>query len=213
MKSIFKYMIYIVLIFIIVFLVGYNVENLKNAKEIHIVRKKVVNEIPTKEELPTIDFALIREKYKNNDIKGAIRIDNTNFEEIIFQGKNNEYYLTHRYNKKKSSGEIFIDYRNKIDSSKIKYLYISGSKKNNVLINYMETNKCNSNIEIETEKSIYKYELVTIYYKNIEYNNIDYDMLNNESLCMMINNGDDLLIINNTKGKKVTNIVMKRVKA
>lgn len=212
MKSIWKYMIYVLLIFIIIFLVGYNIKNINKEKEIHIIRKKIINEIPTKEELPTIDFALIRNKYNNNDIKGALRIENTNFEEIIFQGKDNDYYLNHKYNKKKGSGEIFIDYRDKIDSSKIKYLYISGSSKNTVLINFFETNKCNSYIELETEKKIYKYELIAIYDKKINYEKVNYDELNNKALCNKITKENELLIINNINSKKITNIVMRRVK-
>ncbi len=213
MKSICKCMVYILLIFIIVFLIGYNLNGLNKEKEIHIIRKELVNEIPTKEDLPTIDFASIRKKYKNNDIKGAIRIANSNFEEIVFQNKDNDYYLNHRYNKKKGSGEIFIDYRNNIDSSKIKIIYISGSKKNNVLLNYFESNKCNSIIEIETEKKIYKYELVTFYDKKIDYNKINYEEFNENDLCVKINSDDELLIINNVQEKKISNIVMKRVKA
>lgn len=213
MKSICKCAIYVLLIFIIVFIVGYNLKDIKSEKKIHIIRKELVNEIPTKEDLPTIDFVSIRKKYNNNDIIGAIRITNSNFEEIIFQSKNNKYYLNHRYNKKSGSGEIFIDYRNKIDTSKIKFIYISGSKKRNILLNYFESNNCNSNIEIETEKKIYKYELVNIYNNKLDYNNINYDEINNNATCGKINLDDEILVINSVKDKITRNIIMRRVKA
>ena len=51
----------------------------------------------------------LRKKYHNNDIKGAIRITDEKFEEIVFQTDDNKYYLTHDYRGKKNSGEIFIN--------------------------------------------------------------------------------------------------------
>lgn len=212
MKSKYKYIIYILLLVIFNFLLFYNFKELKKEKKIQIIRKEIINQEPIKKELPTIDFVSIRKKYKNNDITAAIRIVNTKFEEIIFQGKDNKYYLNHSYNHKKGSGEIFVDYRNKIDEGNVKYLYISGFKKSNELINYFEKNKCNSLIEVETDKKIYKYELVTIYNKKIVYNKIDYNNINSKSLCSSVKEEDELLIINNEKGKKVTNIIMRKVK-
>lgn len=212
MKSKYKYIIYILLVVIFNFLLFYNFKELKKEKKIQIIRKEIINQEPIKKELPTIDFVSIRKKYKNNDITAAIRIVNTKFEEIIFQGKDNKYYLNHSYNHKKGSGEIFVDYRNKIDEGNVKYLYISGFKKSNELINYFEKNKCNSLIEVETDKKIYKYELVTIYNKKIVYNKIDYNNINSKSLCSSVKEEDELLIINNEKGKKVTNIIMRKVK-
>lgn len=212
MKSKYKYIIYILLLVIFNFLLFYNFKELKKEKKIQIIRKEIINQEPIKKELPTIDFVSIRKKYKNNDITAAIRIVNTKFEEIIFQGKDNKYYLNHSYNHKKGSGEIFVDYRNKIDEENVKYLYISGFKKSNELINYFEKNKCNSLIEVETDKKIYKYELVTIYNKKIVYNKIDYNNINSKSLCSSVKEEDELLIINNEKGKKVTNIIMRKVK-
>lgn len=212
MKSKYKYIIYILLLVIFNFLLFYNFKELKKEKKIQIIRKEIINQEPIKKELPTIDFVSIRKKYKNNDITAAIRIVNTKFEEIIFQGKDNKYYLNHSYNHKKGSGEIFVDYRNKIDEGNVKYLYISGFKKSNELINYFEKNKCNSLIEVETDKKIYKYELVTIYNKKIVYNKIDYNNINSKSLCSSVKEEDELLIINNENGKKVTNIIMRKVK-
>ena len=49
---------------------------------------------------------------KNDDIVGHIYIEDTNIDYYVFQGEDNEYYLSHNIDKESSkSGEIFLDYR------------------------------------------------------------------------------------------------------
>ncbi len=53
---------------------------------------------------------------ENNDTKGWIQVNNTNINYPIVQYKNNDYYLTHSFDKKYTdAGWIFLDYRNNID--------------------------------------------------------------------------------------------------
>lgn len=47
---------------------------------------------------------------ENSDVKGWIRIENTNINYPLLQTTNNDYYLTHNYKKEYSGyGSIFIN--------------------------------------------------------------------------------------------------------
>lgn len=65
-----------------------------------------------------INFPLINVNFdelikKNSDTIGWINVNNTNINYPIVQTTNNDYYLTHSYNKKENeAGWIFMDYRN-----------------------------------------------------------------------------------------------------
>lgn len=68
---------------------------------------------------------------ENNDVIGWIEIEGTNINYPVLQGRNNEYYMTHNYKKKKSkNGSIFLtkDYDWTIPSSN---LLIYGHNLNN----------------------------------------------------------------------------------
>lgn len=56
----------------------------------------------------------------NKDVIGKIRINGTNINYSLVQGKDNEYYLNHSIQgKKDSSGSIFLDYRNDLNDRKL----------------------------------------------------------------------------------------------
>ena len=61
----------------------------------------------------------LRQEYQNNDIKAIIRLAGTNFEKILVQSSDNNYYL--RKNLKGAydiMGVPFIDYRSTIGESR-----------------------------------------------------------------------------------------------
>ena len=61
-----------------------------------------------------IDFDKL--KTQNKDVKGWIQVNNTNINYPFVQYKDNDYYLTHSFDKKYTdAGWIFLDYRNNID--------------------------------------------------------------------------------------------------
>ena len=79
MKIFKKYniIIYIFLIICATIIIAYNVFEYQKTKSIVIERKNIVDEqVPTNDNMPSIDFEKIRKKYDNKDIKGVIRIDN-----------------------------------------------------------------------------------------------------------------------------------------
>lgn len=49
----------------------------------------------------------------NNEYKFWIKVENTNIDYPVAQGKDNDYYINHDFNKNENiSGAIFLDYRN-----------------------------------------------------------------------------------------------------
>ena len=63
----------------------------------------------------------------NEDYKMWIEIPNTNIDYPVVQGKDNDFYLNHDFNKKESSsGAIFMDYKNNIYKDKNKNIIIYG---------------------------------------------------------------------------------------
>lgn len=220
MEFIKKYRVigYLLLIILISMFITINYFNNKKAKEIIIERKTILDEqIPTKDDLPSIDFESIRKKYKNKDIKGALRITNEDFEAIVFQTDNNDYYLTHSYDGKKANGELFLDYRLNIDTSNIKLIYGQGSHKSKIIEKYLQEDyyKNHKYIELETDKLIYKYEIISVYEGNLNINKMDINHLINNSRIIYnkeFTEKGEFIIYQNTINNKVLSIIGQRVK-
>ena len=68
------------------------------------------------EEKYVIDFEKIKEK--NSDTVAWLKVNGTNIEYPVVKTTNNDYYLTHNFNKEyNSAGWIFADYKNKLDGT------------------------------------------------------------------------------------------------
>ena len=205
MKYIKKYhnVIHILLVICALVIIGLRIKDMRRPKSIEIERKSVVDEkVPTISDEPTIDFEKLRKKYNNKNIKGAIRIGSDKFEEVVFQTKDNTYYLKHNYRGKKTNGEIFIDYRLDIDKSDIKVIYAEGSSKGEI-------------IEIETDKLVYKYEVVSLIEKKITHVDFNINDVIKNSLYVYNDNLEDVkeyLIVVNKKNNKYYSIICKKVK-
>ena len=189
MKYIKKYRVIIyILIIAIIGTIGYiNFTNKQKYTEIVIERKSDGEVIPTETRQP-IDFEKMRKKY-NKDIVGALRIVDEDFEEVVFQSKDNEYYLHHNYKGKYSvNGEIFLDYRTDVDTGKIKLIYGHSAPNyylpSNTFEKYYDAAyyKEHKYLELETEKGIYKYEIFSVYVETADFTymnlNIDNDTYN-----------------------------------
>lgn len=63
-----------------------------------------------------VDFQKLKEK--NPDTVAWLKVNGTNIEYSVVKSTNNDYYLTHNFNKEyNSAGWIFADYRNKLDGT------------------------------------------------------------------------------------------------
>lgn len=134
--------------------------------------------------LMEVDFKSLYKK--NNDTIGWIQVNGTNINYPIVQANNNDYYLTHSFNKKQNdAGWIFLDYRNNINIDKNVIIYghgrmnttMFGSLKN-ILKNGWLKNKNNYIVKLSTKKENTLWQVFSVYkihttndYLKIEFNN------------------------------------------
>lgn len=176
------------------------------------------NEVPVlKEEIYENQITSLKEKYNNNDIVGTISISGTDFNTVVLQGKDNEYYLNHLPDKTYNiNGSIFLDYRVDIDNSD-KLLIFGHSSPNYtlpimIIENYNSKDYYNKHpyIYISTTKKVRKYQIFSAYvevsdwdymkivYKSIEEKLAHYQKLKNKSFYetnVDVNENDNILIV------------------
>lgn len=117
-------------------------------------------------------------KKTNNDIVGWLEIDNTKINFPVLQGSDNEYYMTHTYNKEYSSdGSIFLDknYDWNIPSSNL-LIYGHNNKNGNMfqdLLKYEDENyyKEHPNIRFTTVEDDSLYEIISVFKSRVYYKN------------------------------------------
>lgn len=111
-------------------------------------------------------------KIKNKDTIGWIKVNNTNIDYPFVQSNDNNYYLTHNFNKKKTSaGWIFLDKRNNKNLNDKNNIIYGHSRKDKTMFGTLKEllnkkwykNKENLIIKITTETKEYNYEVFSIY--------------------------------------------------
>ena len=103
----------VIIIVCIIYLLIYLYYYIKN-KNLYSDLTKNIEQNKTIEEIKETKSEYIENvkelQQENTDVKGWIRINNTNINYPLLQTSNNDYYLTHNYKKEKSSyGSIFIN--------------------------------------------------------------------------------------------------------
>lgn len=118
----------------------------------------------------TINFNEL--KKINSDIVGWIKVNGTEIEYPVLQTENNTYYLAHGLDKSKNSaGSIFVDYRNRLDSTDKNLIIYGHNRKDgsmfgslkNILSKSWYTNEKNRKIVFITETEECIYEVFSIY--------------------------------------------------
>lgn len=145
-----------------------NKENEDILKEISEAIK--IDETKENENKYIINFNRLKEQ--NSDTIAFIKVNGTNVEFPVVQTINNDYYLTHNFNKDyNSAGWIFADYRNKLDGTD-KNIIVYGhntkgntmfSSLNNILKEEWYNNEENYKIIFITENEYAIYEVFSIY--------------------------------------------------
>lgn len=103
----------------------------------------------------------------NSDYKLWLNISNSNIDYPVVQGKDNDFYLSHNFNKEKSiSGTLFIDYKNNIDDKNI--VIYGHHMKNKTMFNNLNFFKeeeffNNNDINIIKNGIVYKYDVFSVY--------------------------------------------------
>ena len=121
---------------------------------------------------PLIDVDINKLKEKNSDTVGWINVNNTIINYPYVQGKDNNYYLDHSFNKKyNEAGWVFLDYRNdKNLSNKNNILYahsrldktMFGSLSKTLKSNWYN-NKDNHIIRLSTETENTMWQIFSVY--------------------------------------------------
>ncbi len=136
----------------------------------------------------------------NEDYVGWIEVANTNIDYPVVQGKDNDFYLNHDFNKNKSSsGSIFIDYRNNIDKDKNIVIYGHNMKNKSMFQNLMKFKEEefweeNNKIILTIDGKKYEYEIFSYYVINAK----DIDLKANFK-----NDGEYLKYIEGIKKKSI----------
>ena len=133
----------------------------------------------------------VKKEYNNDDIKGILEIENTDYVVPILQHSDNDYYLNHdAYGNSNYMGAIYLDFRVDIDSSR--KILIFGHNSSNVDMpfkileefydkDYYDNHKFVSIITSQTKK---RYEVFSVFvevedfsYMNLNFNS-DEEYLN-----------------------------------
>ncbi len=109
---------------------------------------------------------------KNSDTVAFINVPNTNINYPVVKANDNNYYLTHAFDKSRNdAGWVFMDYRNDsnfTDSNTIIYGHgrlnktVLGSLKN-TLTSTWQNNRDNYIINVSTKKANFLYQIFSIY--------------------------------------------------
>ena len=138
----------------------------------NIETKELITKLNTVKDIQNDTSAINELKSKNNDTIGWLKVNNTNIDYPFVQSKDNKYYLTHNYNKSKTSaGWIFLDKRNNKDLSDKNNIIYGHSRKDKSMFGTLKytlnknwyKNKDNLIIKITTELKEYNYKIFSVY--------------------------------------------------
>lgn len=192
----------IFLIFIVMFIasikeiIEWYLRNKENAKiKQEISQSIVVQEDEKKfQDKYVINFQEL--KKKNSDTVGWIKVNGTDVEYVVVQAKDNDYYLTHNFEKKyNKSGWIFADYKNKLDGTDRNLIIYGHNVRDNSMFGSLRNilkeewynNRENYEIILITEKESSVYQVFSIYQiKNEDYY-LQTNFTNNQEFIKFIN--------------------------
>ena len=154
-----------------------NVIEVEDSAETEIINtetEKIEKENPywdyIKMDLINVDFNEL--KQKNSETAGWLQVGGTNINYPFVQAKNNDFYLTHSFDKSyNKSGWVFMDYRNnKKEFNKNTIIYAHGRMNNTmfgslrkVLTNGWLDNNNNHIIKLSTEQENTLWQVFSVY--------------------------------------------------
>ena len=122
------------------------------------------------EEKYVVDFEKLKEK--NSDIVAWLKVNGTNIETTVVKSTNNDYYLTHNFNKEyNSAGWIFADYKNKVDGTDKNLVIYGHNMRDDSMFGSLKwvinedwyNNEDNKYITLITENETQVYEVFSVY--------------------------------------------------
>lgn len=149
--------------------------------------EKIKEEIMTNINKDNYEVNFEKLKSQNEDTVAYLIVKNTEVDNVVVKGKDNDYYLNHNFNKTSNvAGWIFADYRNKFDGSDRNIIIYGHNMRDgsmfgtlkNALNNAWQQDKSNQTIILITEKGKLEYEVFSTYqieaeeyYLNTEFSN------------------------------------------
>ena len=132
---------------------------------------------------PTINVVEeLQKEYDNEDIKAVLSIDNTDYNSLVMQSNDNEYYLyRNAYKKNDGLGTPFVDYRIDLNNTKKTLIFGHNSKYKEmpfkILENFYQEDYYieHKYLTLTLKDTIKKYEIFSVY---VEYEDFDYYNLN-----------------------------------
>lgn len=160
-----------VLILAAIKIVNYVSDNAKNRKIAEATGEFVTTDDETSDGPDyTIDFAAL--KAENPDTVGYLKVENTNIDYVVVQGVDNDYYLSHNFNRENNvSGWVFVDYRNRLDGSDRNIIIYGHDVRDGSMLGSLksalesdwQTNLENLQIVWVTEQGTYLYKVFSTY--------------------------------------------------
>ena len=152
-----------------------NVEEIKDTENTEIIEPVI--EVPKENpywdyinmNMINVDFNGL--KKTNPDVVGWLKVNGTNINYPFVQSSDNDYYLTHSFNKSyNGAGWVFLDYRNNGTNNKNTIIYAHGRSNKtmfgtlkNVLNNGWLNNTNNYVIKISTETENSLWQIFSVY--------------------------------------------------
>ena len=170
----------IILLFIFIILLFYSgtkiviwYMNNQNNKKISDEISKFITLDETKENNEgkyVIDFEKLKEK--NSNVVAWLKVNGTNIETTVVKTTDNDYYLTHNFNKEyNSAGWIFADYKNKVDGTDKNLVIYGHNMRDNSMFGSLKwvinedwyNNEDNKYITLVIENETQIYEVFSVY--------------------------------------------------
>ena len=175
-----KVLLLIIIILIVLVVLGFCLYKLKSNKNYYLnvdiePNNNVNNPINYEDVINNL-----RKEYNNEDIKGILEIDNTDYIVPVLQGSDNDYYLNHdAYGNKNGMGSIYLDYRVNIDTSR--KLLIYGHNSSNIDMpfkileefydkDYYDNHKY---VLLTTSTNKKRYEIFSVYVETSDFSYMD----------------------------------------
>ena len=146
--------------------------NNQNNKKIsdEIAEFVTVDETKEDDEKYVVDFEKLKEK--NSDVVAWLKVNGTNIETTVVKTTDNDYYLTHNFNKEyNSAGWIFADYKNKVDGTDKNLVIYGHNMRDDSMFGSLKwvinedwyNNEDNKYITLITENETQVYEVFSVY--------------------------------------------------
>ena len=177
-KKLRKIIVIIILLFFISMMIfsGIKILNwIKENKQNRDIIEDIVESVTIDEELDNIDkynvdFESL--KQKNSDTIAWIKVNGTDIEYPVVKTTNNDYYMTHSFDKSyNSAGWVFMDYKDKFDGTDKNMVIYAHNRRDgsmfgtlkNILTDEWQSNKENYIIPFITENENAEYQVFSVY--------------------------------------------------